>query len=71
MDFEGTDEKYDPYRFKLARNHQGHKYYCGSSGSPIADLSGKIVAIVVCGSAVDNAILGFPLRRIEYLLHLE
>ncbi len=70
MEFEGVDQKYDLYRFKLARKHMGHKYYHGASGSPIADPSGAIVATVVCGSETDDIIYGFPLKRIAHLLHL-
>lgn len=71
MQFENIDEQHDLYCFSLAREHQGDKYYYGSSGSPIADLSGTIVAVVVCGSKASNSIFGFPLKRIAHLLHLE
>ncbi len=70
MEYDGLDARYDLYRFKLSRTHQGHEYYHGSSGSPIADPSGLIVAIVVCGSKTENVIFGFPLKRIARLLHL-
>ncbi|HET9212464.1 MAG TPA: hypothetical protein VFR03_18815 [Thermoanaerobaculia bacterium] len=70
MEYDGLDARYDLYRFKLSRAHQGHNYYHGSSGSPIADSSGLIVAIVVCGSTSENIIFGFPLKRIARLLHL-
>jgi hypothetical protein len=71
MQFVGIDPKHDLYKFKLARNHQGDAYYKGSSGAPIADPTGKIVAIVVCGSEADNIIYGFPINRIGNLLNLE
>lgn len=61
MEFVGRDEATNLYTFKLSRKHQGHDYYRGSSGSPIADPTGKIVSIVICGSETDNAIYGTAL----------
>jgi hypothetical protein len=58
------------YYFQLARKHQGNEYYCGSSGAPIADSEGKIVAVVLGGSEKTNTIYGFPLARIASLLEL-
>jgi hypothetical protein len=70
MQYIGTDRKYDLYKFLLARSHQGDEYYHGVSGAPIADLTGKIVAIVVSGSEDDNLIYGLPLRRVSRFLGL-
>jgi hypothetical protein len=71
MQYDGMDSRYDLYRFTLAREHRGTKYYKGSSGTPIADPTGRIVAIVVCGSKQEDIIFGFPLKEIAALLDLE
>jgi hypothetical protein len=45
--------------------HPGHKHYKGSSGSPIAGVDGKVVALVVRGYPEKNPtmILGVPLQN--------
>lgn len=58
------------YEFRLSREHQGHSYYRGTSGSPIADPTGKIVSIVVGGSMERNLIFGFPISKIANLIEL-
>jgi len=45
MTFDGYDMR-GFCRFKLNGTHKGHDAYYGSSGSPIADDEGNIVALV-------------------------
>jgi hypothetical protein len=62
MEFEGRDHRNGYYRFKLARKHQGHDYYEGCSGAPIADNHGRIVALLVGSPDPAEGILwGIPL----------
>ena len=61
MEFVGSDKDKNLYTFRLSRKHQGHDYYFGASGSPIADSTGKIVSIVIGGSEAENAIYGTAL----------
>ena len=61
MEFIGFDQR-GYYRFKLSRQHQGHDFYKGSSGAPIADEQGRIVALVQGGCTEDNVIFGVPLN---------
>ena len=61
MEFVGRDKATNLYTFRLSRKHQGHDYYFGASGSPIADSTGKIVSIVISGSEAENTIYGTPL----------
>ncbi len=63
MEFDGCAPD-GRYRFKLARTHQGHEYYCGASGAPIADPEGRIVSIVSGGNRESNLILGTPLAEL-------
>ncbi len=56
--------------FELARDHQGNEYYNGASGAPIADRSGRIVALLV-GSAPGNVIIGVELSQFSALFDLD
>ena len=56
------------YKFELSRKHQGHDYYKGSSGAPIADEEGKIVSIVLKGDEDDNIIYGFPISSLAEII---
>jgi hypothetical protein len=49
--------------FGLARPHQGHDYYRGASGSPIADPEGHIVAVLLGGCPKRNVLFGMSLSR--------
>ena len=60
MDYAGLDAN-GLYVFKLARDHQGHGYYEGASGAPIADGTVQIVSMVIAGSQEEGTILGLPL----------
>lgn len=71
MQYDGTEEDGDwagCYRFTLARKHQGHDYYRGSSGAPVADESGHPVALVAGGDEARNIIFATPLHPyVRYL----
>ena len=67
MEFDGRAAD-GRYRFKLARTHQSHGYYCGSSGAPIADPEGRIVSVVSGGDEPGNVIFGTPLADVVDLL---
>lgn len=71
MEFVGRDEATNLYTFKLSRKHQGHEYYRGSSGSPIADPTGKIVSIVIRGNEAENVIYGTALSDHSRIFTLE
>ena len=61
MKFDGLDSESGLYRFALARDHQGHRYYKGASGAPIADPTGKIVSLLIEGREGDDFLWGLPL----------
>jgi hypothetical protein len=69
MEYRGMDE-HGLHEFALARPHQGDDYYCGASGAPIADETGRIVSILVSGLQAENVLFGFPLSRIAPLIDL-
>jgi len=70
MCYAGTCTKDGLYEFRLARSHQGWKYYKGSSGAPIADEEGLIVAFVAGGDPDKDLIYGVPLARYHSILDL-
>jgi hypothetical protein len=63
MQFVGRDEKNGLYKLALPRRHQGHDYYRGCSGAPIADATGRIVSLVIEGpeDEKEDVIWGSPL----------
>jgi len=65
MKYEGLDERNGLYRFRLNRPHQGHEYYRGCSGAPIADAKGLIVSLVIEGDEdpKEGIIWGTPLAQ--------
>ena len=71
MEFTGLDDESAVYKFKLARPHQGHEYYYGSSGAPIADPSGKIVSLVLGGCESRDEIFGLPLAKYQKYTDLQ
>ncbi len=71
MAFEGQDPRNGLYRFRLARGHQGHAHYEGCSGAPIADRSGRIVALVQGAPDGEDLIWGIPLGRLVHLVGRE
>jgi len=68
MDFLGDDEARGVYVFRLGREHQGHDYYYGASGAPIADAEGIIVSVVLRGSVERNELYGARLADFEQLV---
>lgn len=69
MTFSGSNSE-GLYVFKLARLHQGHPYYQGASGAPIAGPDGTIVSMVLQGCEKTNEIYGLPLAQYTRLLQL-
>ena len=55
--------------FKLAREFQGHEYYEGASGSPIADQEGAITSILIGGDEKTGLLRAFRLDNIELSLN--
>lgn len=51
--------------FKPARNFQGHEYYKGASGSPIADPEGAITSILIGGCERTGLLRAFRLDNIN------
>ncbi len=51
--------------FKLARDFQGHEYYQGASGSPIANPEGAITSILIGGDDKLGLLKAFRLDNIE------
>ena len=51
------------YQFELARPFQGHEYYRGASGAPIADPTGLIVSMLVGGNENEQYLWGVPLAN--------
>jgi hypothetical protein len=69
MLFDGYDDQ-GLCRFKLEGKHKGHKAYKGSSGSPIADDEGNIVALVQGGDSKEEVIFGVPLHRYANVIEI-
>lgn len=70
MCYRGTCNGDILYEFELARDHQGYDYYQGTSGAPIADEEGRIIALVSGGDPAENLIFGVPLARYHSVLDL-
>ena len=70
MRYRSTRSKDDVYEFELDRPHQGHEYYYGASGSPIADETGQIVSLLLGGDPQENLLFGVPLARFNSVLGL-
>ena len=51
--------------FKPARNFQGHEYYQGASGSPIANPEGAITSILIGGCQETGLLKAFRLDNVE------
>ena len=71
MTYEGRSQEGDLYCFSLPDAHKGHRYYCGASGSPIADQDGKVVSLLLKGDESANKLYGLPLKDYTHLLDLE
>ncbi len=61
MTYEGEDV--GGLRFRLARNHQGHNYYYGASGAPVADRTGAIVGVLTGPGREKDELLVASLAR--------
>lgn len=60
----------DVYVFRLARPHQGHTYYRGASGAPVADEEGRIVGVLLGGCKRQRELYVAPLARYYDLFDL-
>jgi len=68
MTYVGDVDDAEAYRFKLSRQHQGHYYYCGASGAPISDSTGRIVSILLRGNKETSELLGARLAAYASLI---
>lgn len=70
LKYDGIEPTTNLLKFLPNHQHPGHEHYKGSSGSPIAAVDGKVVALVVRGYPEENPtmILGAPLQK--YAAHL-
>ncbi len=71
LEYSGDNAEQDLYEFTMARKHQGHAYYAGASGSPIAGPDGRIVSILLSGDDERNVLLGAKLLDYERLWDVE
>jgi hypothetical protein len=55
--------------FSLPVAHPGHEALRGSSGSPMCDISRRLVSIVVRGNTDDNTVRGVAIDRVLSALH--
>ena len=63
MRFVGIHPKNKLYLFEPAREFQGHEYYEGASGAPIADPNGLIISMLVGGDRDEKYLWGVPLAK--------
>jgi hypothetical protein len=61
-----TNEK-GHHVFKPVGGHQGHEFYRGASGAPIANGEGVIVSMLIGGDDLGDEIYGQPLPLIAHL----
>ncbi len=66
LEFQSTNDK-GHHVFKPAGGHQGHAFYRGASGAPIAKSDGVIVSMLIDGSDSGDEIWGQPLPSIAHL----
>lgn len=71
IDLKFVGAKKDYNIFKLPVKHPGHKYFRGTSGAPILDSDGKVVALVCGGCEKDDLIYGITLHRYKSALDVE
>lgn len=61
----------DYYKFKLPSKHPGHDHFRGTSGSPIIDTDGNVIALVCSGDETEAIIYGIPLSKYKSVLDIE
>lgn len=69
MTYQGMEG--DLYEFKLPKKHPGHKYFKGTSGAPIMDDDGNVVALVCEGDVDEDLIYGISIRQYKSALDIE
>lgn len=71
LKFINVDPDKELYVFNMARKHQGHAYYKGASGCPIADEEGRIVSILLGGDDEQNILWGAKLTDYDRMWDVE
>ncbi len=66
LQFQFTNEK-GHHVFKPIGGHQGHDFYRGASGAPIANSNGELVSMLIGGDDARDEIYGQPLALIAHL----
>ncbi|MET0465869.1 MAG: hypothetical protein ABW007_22090 [Chitinophagaceae bacterium] len=61
----------DFYKFKLPFQHPGDEYFRGTSGAPILDTDGNVVALVSHGEVEEDIICGIALKKYKSALDIE
>ncbi|NOZ47099.1 MAG: hypothetical protein GXO79_10010 [Chlorobi bacterium] len=69
MTYQGMQD--DLYKFKLPKKHPGHEYFRGTSGAPIMDNDGNVVALVCEGDVDEDIIFGVSIKQYKYSLDIE
>lgn len=71
MDMTYQGKQGDLYKFKLPQKHPGHKYFRGTSGAPIMDNEGNVIALVCKGNVDEDLIYGISIRQYKPALDIE
>lgn len=69
MTYQGMQD--DLYKFKLPKKHPGHEYFRGTSGAPIMDNEGNVVALVCEGDVNEDLIFGVSIKQYKSSLDIE
>jgi hypothetical protein len=71
IDLKFVGEEGDYYIFLLPVKHPGHRYFRGTSGAPILDSDGKVIALVCGGCEKKHLIYGIALHPYKSALDVE
>jgi hypothetical protein len=69
LTFVGREQDY--YKFQLPSKHSGHEYFQGTSGAPILDSDGNVVALVCHGDEEKDLIYGVMIKKYQSALDIE
>lgn len=64
-------QKEDLFIFKLPSKHPGHEYFKATSGAPIIDNFGNVVALVTSGDLENDLIYGVSLNKYKSILGID